>query len=264
MRSHLFAWDGPIGHPQTHQGGRRVYFDPVSGLVAGAGILGGVMSSRSQAKAGEAAANAQTASAQAGIAEQQRQFDAVQKLLAPYVQAGTGALGAQQNLLGINGAEAQQAAIQGLQNSPAFQSQLHLGENRLLQNASATGGLRGGNTQAALGQFAPGLLAQMIQQQYGNLGGLTSIGQNAAAGVGNAGMQTGQNVATLLGQQGAAQAGAALNSGRAQQNMYNSFTGALGQYMGGRGGAPSAPSGFFGISSPGAAADPYAVGIYGP
>jgi hypothetical protein len=62
------------------------------------------------------------------------------------------------------------------------------------QTPRATGGLRGGNVQAALGQFQPQLLAQLIDQQYSRLGGLTSIGQNAAAGVGNAGMSTGNSI----------------------------------------------------------------------
>ena len=106
------------------------------------------------------------------------------------------------------------------------------GENRILQNASATGGLRGGNTQAALAQFSPQLLSQLIDQQYSRLGGLTSVGQNAAAGTGNAGMFAGKNVSDLLQQGGAAQAGGYLNAGRAQQNLFGSLGGALGQYIG--------------------------------
>lgn len=54
------------------------------------------------------------------------------------------------------------------------------------------------------------------------------MGQNAAAGVGNAGMQTGQGISNLLQQQGAAQAGAALASGRANAGMYNTIGSAFG------------------------------------
>ena len=53
------------------------------------------------------------------------------------------------------------------------------GQDAILQNASAIGGLRGGNTQAALAQFRPALLSQLIAEQYNRLGGLSSLGQNA-------------------------------------------------------------------------------------
>jgi hypothetical protein len=95
------------------------------------------------------------------------------------------------------------------------------GEEALLQRASATGGLRGGNIQGALAQFRPALLNQAIEQQYGRLGGMTSLGQQSAAGVGTAGMQTGTNVANLLAQQGAARAGGELGEAKAFSGLFN-------------------------------------------
>lgn len=218
----------------------------VAVAVVGSAVVGGVASSAASKSASKRAANAQTDAAEAGVAEQQRQFDAVQQLLAPYVQAGTGALTGQQNLLGLNGNTAQRSAIDALQQSPQFTSLLQQGENSILQNASATGGLRGGNTQAALAQFSPALLAQTINDQYSRLGGMTSIGQNAAAGVGNAGMKTGSGIAQLLEQQGAAQAGGALAQGQANAGMWNSLSGAAGTYagLGGRSGLGGLQAGF--------------------
>lgn len=200
--------------------------------LAGASLVGGIYSADQQRKAGNRAADAQTAAAQAGIDEQRRQFDALQKLLSPYANGGAAAFGAQQDLVGLNGADKQGAAINALADSPQFTALQQQGEDAILQNASATGGLRGGNTQAALAQFRPQLLAQLIEQQYARLGGMASVGQNAAAGVGNAGMQTGANVANLLNQQGAAQAGAALSAGRSNMGYANALTGAFGQYAG--------------------------------
>ena len=69
--------------------------------------------------------------------------------------------------------------------------------------------------QAALAQFRPQMLQQALEQQYSRLGGLTSLGQQSAARVGTAGMNTGVNVGNLLQQQGAAQAGGALGRGAA-------------------------------------------------
>lgn len=194
--------------------------------------MGGYLSSKSQSGAADRAADAQTQSAELGIEEQRRQFDAIQQMLSPFVNAGTAALSGQQDLLGANGTWAQRTAISALQDSPQYQALSRSGQDAILANSSATGGLRGGNVQAALGQFQPALLAQLIDQQYSRLGGLTSLGQNAAAGVGNAGMQTGNQITQLLGQQGAAQAGAAIASGKAQSQFINSATGAFGNFIG--------------------------------
>jgi len=189
-------------------------------ISTGLALLGGsLLSGVVQSSAASKGASAQVASAQAGIEEQRRQFDAVQKLLAPFVQAGTGALAQQSALIGLGGAEAQTAALRALEQGPEFQALARQGEEAILQSAATTGGLRGGNIQAALAQFRPQILSGLIEQQYSRLGGLATAGQNAAAGVGTAGMQTGQNIAQLLAQQGAARAGSALASGRAFGNI---------------------------------------------
>lgn len=202
------------------------------GAVAavGATVVGGMMSNNAQKKAAGKAADAQVQAAQIATEEQRRQFDSIRELLNPYVNAGTDALGGQHDLLGLNGLDAQQAAIDGINNSAAMQTYLQQGENAILQNASATGGLRGGNTQSALSQFRPQLLNQLVTQQYQNLGGLTSMGQNAAAGVGNAGMQSANNIGNLMQQAGAAQAGNYLAQGKANSQMWSDVTGALSNF----------------------------------
>jgi hypothetical protein len=199
-----------------------------------------------QSNAASKAAGAQTQAAQAGIDEQRRQFEAMQEILKLYVSAGTTAIGGlkpyaeagapaleqQQALLGLRGQEAQQAAIAGIEQGAGFQAQVRQGEEALLQRASATGGLRGGNIQAALAQFRPQMLQQEIATQYGRLGGLTSLGQMtsqnlaqmgqaSAAGIGAAGLRTGADIAGLMGQQGAASAGANLAQGQAFANVLN-------------------------------------------
>lgn len=205
-------------------------------------IVGGITGANQQADAIKDASATQAASAQAGIDQQKQMLEAFQKVLSPFVTAGTGALGAQQNLLGLNGNGAQQSAISAIQASPQYTAMQKAGEDAILANASATGGLRGGNTQGALSQFSPQLLAQLIQQQLGNLSGLTSMGENAAAGVGNAGLQTGQNVAGLLQQQGAATAGGQVAAGGTVRQSFGDLLkiGSALAGFGGLGGAPSA------------------------
>jgi hypothetical protein len=221
--------------------------------VGGSTIVSGYM----QGEAAKGAAETQGAASQAGIDEQRRQFEAVQKLLSPYAKAGETALadlspyaeaGApaleqQQALLGLRGPEAERAAIERIRGGETFQALAGQGEEALLQRASATGGLRGGNIQGALAQFRPALLSNLIENQYSRLGGMTNLGltttqnlvnlgQSSAAGVGNAGMTTGTNVANLLGQQGAAQAGGQIAQGKAFASIPASIAGGLGIYSG--------------------------------
>jgi hypothetical protein len=192
--------------------------DPVTGLIVGGSqLIGGMM----QADAASEAAGIQAGAAGEGIAEQRRQFDALRALLQPYTEAGLPALQQQQALLGLQGPEAEQAAIERIRGGETFQALAQQGEEALLQRASATGGLRGGNIQGALAQFRPALLNQAIEQQYGRLGGMTQLGQRSAAGVGAAGMESGTNVANLLAQQGAARAGGELGEAKAFSGLFN-------------------------------------------
>jgi len=183
-------------------------------------VVGGITGASQQAKAAEAAAGTQAAYSQQAIEEQRRQFDILTELLRPYVEAGTPALQQQQAFLGLRGAPEQEAAISALEQSPLFQSAVRQGEEALLQQASATGGLRGGNIQAALAQFRPAMLQQQIAQQYQNLAGLTSLGQRSAAGQGAAGMETAGSIGNLLGQQGAALAGGQLAKGSVARQSF--------------------------------------------
>ena len=208
--------------------------NPMIGMI-GSSVGSAVVQSRA---AGQAAA-AQTESARLGIEEQRRQFDAVQKLLAPFVTGGTTAFGQQMALTGAAGADAQRAALQAIEQGPEFASMARQGENAILQSAAATGGVRGGNVQGALAQFRPQILSGLIEQQYNRLGGLATAGQNAAANVGTAGMQTGTNVSNLLAQQGAAQAGAALAQGQAFGNLLGSAGTAIGRGMAYQGYTPT-------------------------
>lgn len=201
-------------------------------IVGGAAVIGGfgLLDSWIQGEAASDAADTQAAAAGTGIEETRGQFDAMQTLLAPYVQAGNKSLTAQQDLAGLNGPEAQAAAMQGISSSPEMMALTQQGENAILQQGSATGGLRGGNTQGALAQFRPQMLSNLINQQYGRLGGMTQIGQASAAGVGAAGMQTGANIADLLGQQGAAIAGGQLAQGQAAAAPFQLMSNLGGMY----------------------------------
>lgn len=228
--------------------------DPVTALVVGGTSL---VSSYVQGEGAKSAANTQAGAAQAGIAEQRTAFDKLQALLQPYVdvgkpaitglkpyaEAGVPAFEQQQALLGLRGPEAERAAIERISGGARFQEMAQQGEEALLQRASTTGGLRGGNIQGALAQYRPALLSSLIEQQYGKLGGLADIGretetnlakigQASAAGVGAQGVTTSTNVANLLGQQGQAIAGGQVGQAKAYGQMLNLPAQFLGMQMG--------------------------------
>lgn len=182
----------------------------------------GSITGANQAAAGQqAAAQTQANSAQAGIDSQEKMFAALQQALAPYTQAGTGAIGAYQNLSGLGGQAAQQTAIDSIQNGAQFQAMNQQGQNAILQNSAATGGLRGGNTQAALAQFSPQLLQSLVQQTLGNYGNIAQLGQASAAGVGSGGLQSANSISNLLQQQGAATAGGQISAGNLAGTNFN-------------------------------------------
>jgi hypothetical protein len=196
-------------------------------MVAAAVIGGAVIGAGATAYSGSKAAGAQKDASAAGVAESRYEFDEAKKILKPYVDAGTGSLTAQQDLLGLNGPEAQQKAIAGIQGSPEFASLTQQGEEGILQNAAATGGVRGGNTQGALAQFRPQLLSQLINDKFAKLGGITQMGQASAAGQASAGIQTGSNIASLLQASGAAQAGKYMAQGQAIGQIGQGVTNAM-------------------------------------
>ena len=214
----------------------------VAGVLGGTQILGSVLG----ANASRRAASTQAAAAEAGQETQLQMFERTQEILRPYVQAGEAQLPTlggyaeagpqaferQLDLAGLRGPQAQQAAIGQVQAQPRFGALTQAGEEAILSNASATGGLRGGNTQNALARFRSDLLAQEIEREYARMGGLTAFGQGvsqnlaqmgqaAGAGTGVAAMQTGQQIAGLQGAAGAAQTGGILGQAGAYGQVLN-------------------------------------------
>ena len=125
------------------------------------------------------------------------------------------------DLIGINGDPAAQSALDRLKASPLYTSLFNTGEEAVLQNAAATGGIRGGNTQRGLADFGADTLASTIQQQLGNLSGLAQIGLGGAGTIANVGTGTATNIAELLNKIGQAKAGGAITRGGIGAGMWN-------------------------------------------
>lgn len=195
-------------------------------------VVGGITGARQSAKGAQKAAQIQASTADKAIAEQRVAREEARGLQQPYVDAGSQAIAQQMSLVGLNGTAGQQTAVNALLASPEYSTTVQQGEEAILANAAATGGLRGGNTQNSLARFRADALSSLFQQQFQRLGGLTSIGQNAAAGTGNAGMNTASNIGNLLSQQGAALAGGQIAKGNVVANNFQTMLNAAGAVAG--------------------------------
>ncbi|KRA62163.1 hypothetical protein ASD89_24070 [Caulobacter sp. Root656] len=198
-------------------------------------------------KAIKAATAAQVAAQQAGIDQQNAQFGQTQANLAPWLTGGTKALGAQSDLLGLNGTGVQQTQLDALRASPLFQQLFGAGQDAVLSSASATGGLRGGNAQRSLYDAGEDTFAKVIQQQLANLGGLSSAGLGAAANQGALGAQNASQISSLLGNIGNAKATGILGSAEASQQLYAAIGNLL---QDGAAALAGMPSGFGGGITP--------------
>lgn len=213
-------------------------------------FVGGLLGAGSQKKAVKKATKAQVAAMDRAIAEQRRQFDVTQANFQPYRDVGGKGLAGLGDLVGVNGGDPQAAAIAALRESPFFKSLFRHGEEAVLQNASATGGIRGGNTQASLYEMGEDTLSRTIQQQLASLGGLAGLGMGATNAVANFGARASDNVSGFLKGQGDARASGALAIGGINNQMWNnagSFLdsvvtaflpggGGMGSILGGKGG----------------------------
>lgn len=185
-------------------------------------LVGGWIGSKKAKKASKKAAKAQIAAMEKGIGEQRAGLSTINSYFDPWRLGGEKAYTQYGNLVGLGGAEAQQAAIDQLQQSPFYQSLYRRGEEAVLQNASATGGIRGGNTVGALADFGADTLATTIDRQLGYLGGLSSMGYGAAGQQAGYTAGTTNNITDLLTGQGQAKAEDYMRRGAITANMWQS------------------------------------------
>ena len=164
-----------------------------------------------------------------GIAEQQRQFDTTRADFQPYRNVGYTSLAQLGDLVGTNGADKQASAIDALKASPFYQRLFRQGQDAVLAAASATGGMRGGDTQRGLYDAGVDTLMNVYGQQLSSLGGLAGMGMGATESVANFGQQKANNVTNLLGQIGGARASGYLTRGGINSQMWNNLGGMLEQ-----------------------------------
>lgn len=176
-------------------------------------FIGGLLGGNAQGKAADKAAQLQYDATKLGISESARQFDATRADFAPYQALGTAAAPHLGNLTGTNGVDAQMAEVLGIKQSPVYTQTVQNGEDAILANASATGGLRGGNVEDGLARFRGDALSSAIAAQLANYSGQVGIGSGASDAVGNFGANAVAQQNALRNQGAQAQAGAVLTKG---------------------------------------------------
>jgi len=236
------------------------------GAVAGAGIgaVGANAAANTQAGAAGNAAQLQATEAQNALNFQKQEFSTNQANIAPYLQAGQGAIGTLSNLTSTPGQglltpwtqqfqapTATQAAAQ-----PGYQFALQQGTNALQNSAASSGNLLSGNEAAAQQQYGQQLGQEDYQQVYNNaltqyqqsynqfqqnqsntynrLAGVAGTGQVAAGQLSSAGQAAANNVGNISLTTGAQQGQDIQNAGAATASGYASLANLLG------GGASSA------------------------
>lgn len=102
----------------------------------------------------------------------------------PYTQAGSQSTGLMGALLGLQGVDAQRQAYENYQMSPGQEWLRTQGEQTLLRNAAATGGLGGGNVLKALNEYGIGFASQDFNNYYNRLAGLSGQGAGMVSNLG--------------------------------------------------------------------------------
>lgn len=196
-------------------------------IAAGVGAAGSIYSANQANKGQQAAANAAQQGNNASLAEQRRQFDISRQDQAPWLQAGTKALGSYADLLGQNGATNQARARQQFTTSPDYAFNLSEGQRALTARNAALGIQDSGAAQRSALKLGAGLASQQYDTYANRLAGLAGVGQAAA----NTNAQLGSNYANAVTDinQNTAQA-----LGSSYQNQ-GAINGQLGQTLAGIG-----------------------------
>ena len=127
--------------------------------------------------------------------------------LDPYNKAGQNSMNLQAAYSGALGPEAQRAAFAAYNNSPGQEWLRQQGEESIMNQAAATGGIGGGDVLKELQRFGTGLAQQDFQNQFDRLSTLTNQGINAGTNMGNFAFNSGtaQGANTMASGQGQAQ-----------------------------------------------------------
>lgn len=152
------------------------------------------------------ASNKQAESARQGLEFQQGVYGGQQRDLAPYKQAGAGALGQLSDLYNLGGQGGGGMNFDVFRNSPDYKFAFDEGTRARENSAAAKGGLLSGNFARDITQYGQGAASQYLVNYVNRLMGISNLGGEAALGGGRLAGQMGGQIAGAYGNLGQAQA----------------------------------------------------------
>lgn len=174
------------------------------------------------------ATRAQSQSAAAALEELQRQFDIQQGAVQPFRDIALPGLGEASRLAGVMGDPQQRNAIARMLPTPGQEFREAEGERRILQDASARGGLGGGNVLRQLQDFGIGSGRAQVEDQFNRLSGLAGTAQTATGQLGQIGQQFSSGVSDQLTNRANAIASGEAAQQQAKSNLISTGVGLLG------------------------------------
>ena len=174
-------------------------------VSGGLGLVGSAMQSSAVSEASDKATQAEL-----------QMYQQTRSDLSPYTTAGYGSITQQQNLLGLNGQDAADAAMATFQSSPSYNYLMSEGLRGIDAGAASTGMLRSGATLKAEEKYASNLADLDFSDYYTRLAGLTTTGANAAGGQATANTSTANQLSSI-----------ATGEGNALSSIYGNTTSGL-------------------------------------
>jgi hypothetical protein len=203
------------------------------GILQGlGGIVGMDLGAKQNAHSIAHATNQQIGGINKAIDEQNAQMGQNRTDYGPYTGFGSAAIGPLGDLLGLNGPDAAAKAMAALKSSPVFTSLFNTGQEAVLQNASATGGVRGGNVQTALAENGENTFAKVIQDQIERLMGGAQLGAQATDNLVNVNQQGANNISSGYTSIGNAQSNKTLGQQQVWNNLGSQIQQMIAQFAG--------------------------------
>lgn len=179
--------------------------------------IGDLTGANQAAKAAQSAANTQAAATDSASKVQKQMYDQTRQDLSGWTNAGNQATSSMMNLLGLGTGSSTKA----MQQDPSYQFRLNQGLDSVQSSAAAGGGLLSGATLKALNNYASDYASTEYGNAFNRLMGVSQLGENAAAQVGNNGMQTAQAIANNTMAGANATAAGQVAAGSKTGNMFN-------------------------------------------
>ena len=191
----------------------------IATAIVGGGLLYATYES------GQSSADAATSAANASIAAQSEQLAYLKEINALPQQYKEEALTKLASIYGLSGdTSGQSDLIASAKASPiysAIMGGLESGEQSILRNAAATGGLRSGNTQSALADYATTLSNNALSEAYGQ----QLLGIKGLAGLSTDTSEIGDIIASIGETQAQGITSAAQAEAAGLQNTINTLLG---------------------------------------